>query len=363
MSSTPPLILAINPGSTSTRIGLFEGTKALVQQALQCAPEDLARCPCAAGQVPYRTGQVLEFLGGCGKKVSDCDAIAARGGPLRGVPGGVYRINAAMLADAASDEFIEHVSKIACIIAGNLARPAGIPAYVVDPDSTDEFNDISRVSGLKEMPRRPVAHALNLKCVARTFAAETGRPYERLNLITVQLGGGISIAIHSGGLMIDSVDSNGEGPFSAERSGGLRVDDLSRMVIESGKDFAEIRSHLTRRGGLASHLGTTDARLIEQRVADGDAEAESVVRAMAYAVSKHVCGLAAAVCGRVDGVLITGGMAHFALLTQWITERVSFLGPVKVYPDEKELDALADGALRVISGAERARTYPTGEFE
>lgn len=202
-----------------------------------------------------------------------------------------------------------------------------------------------------------------MKRTAREFARTLGRSYESLNLITANLGGGASIAVHHRGRMIDSVDANGDGPFSPERSGGLRADSLARMAVESGKDFAALRKLLTRQGGLVSHLGTNDARAIEKRIQDGDAHAKTVYEAMAYHVAKHICALAAAVSGQVDGVILTGGLARSAMFTEWVRRRVEFLGPVEVYPGEAEMAALREGVARVLAGEESARVYPTGEVE
>jgi len=362
---TTPIILVINPGSTSTRTALFQGECRLAEQELVCSPEQIVRCSRITDQIGFRTEQVGSFLGGIGRTISDCDAVAARGGPLRPVPSGVYRVNEAMLADARSDAFIEHASKIACIMADALCRErgVGVPCFIVDPVSTDEFAGISRISGLKELPRKSMVHALNMKRTARQFARKIGRPYESLNLITAHLGGGASIAVHEGGRMIDSVDANGDGPFSPERCGGLRADSLARMVAENGEDFSEIGKRITRQGGLMSHLGTTDAREVECRIGAGDKLAELVFEAMAYNVAKHICALSAVVSGRVDGVLLTGGLARSEMFCGWIRRRVEFLGPVELYPGEHEMIALREGVARALAGEEAIRIYPKGEVE
>lgn len=353
-----PLILVINPGSTSTRTALFRGAERLADSHLDCPASELAPCRTIADQVPLRRRHIDSFLAGLGPEARQLDGIAARGGPLRPVPGGVYPVNEAMLADARSDRFIEHVSKAACQIADSLSTETGAPAFVVDPISTDEYDPLARVSGLKELPRQSLTHALNMKAVARLFATEVGRPYTALNLVTAHLGGGCSIAVHRQGRMVDSVDANGEGPFSPERSGGLRVDSLARLMADGGLDFRSARSLLTRKGGLVSHCGTADAREVERRILAGEAEARLVYEALAYQVAKHICALAAAVAGQVDGVLLTGGLARSTMLTDWITARVGFLGAVRIFPGEREMEALAAGVLRVLAGEERARTYP-----
>ncbi len=355
-------ILVINPGSTSTRTAIFCDGECVAEQYLQCSREEIDACANVAEQVPMRAGQVSDFIAARSMKPGDFVAIAARGGPLRPVPGGVYRVNQAMLDDAVSDRFVEHVSKIACVIADQLAADADIPAFIVDPVSTDEYDPISRISGLKELPRKSLVHALNLKAVARVYAQGKGRAYQELNLITAQLGGGISIAVHKQGRMVDSVDANGEGPFSPERSGGLRVDSLARMVLDSGRDFSAIRAMLTRQGGLLSHLGTTDAREVIARMDNGDEEAGLVFRAMAYNIAKHICALSATVNGRVDAVILTGGLANARPLVDMVSERVGFLGEVVAIPGEHEMEALAAGVRRVLCGEEKPREYPGGEI-
>jgi butyrate kinase len=371
-----PVILVINPGSTSTRTALYDGMSVLAQKEIPCqvffGKQDLAACVTMSDQIGVRTQQVRAFLAGVGRTVSQCDAVAARGGPLRALPGGVYQINEAMLQDARSDKFVQHVSRLACIIAHDLCEGTGtpdatnrvggdVPCFVVDPVSTDEMADLARISGLKELPRQALTHALNMKRVARQFARTIGKTYESLNLITAHLGGGASIAVHQGGRMIDSVDANGDGPFSPERAGGLRADSLAGYVLESGKDFRTIQALLTRESGLKSHLGTTDAKAIEERVLAGDAKAKLVYEAMAYSVAKHICGLSAAVCGKLDGVILTGGLARSEMLVEWIRQRVQFLGPFSVYPGENEMAALAEGVARALSGEETVKVYPTGE--
>lgn len=350
-------ILVINPGSTSTKTAIFENGTLVAEEKLDCPAEELDKLKKVIDQVPMRTKHVEDFLKRLGINISTLDAIAARGGPLRPVAGGVYNVNEKMLADASSEEFIEHVSKIACVIAVKIGKSAGIPSFIVDPVSTDEYLPISRISGLREVPRKSMTHALNMKAVSRYYAHTIGKPYEELNLITVQLGGGCSVAIHDHGRMIDSLDANGEGPFSPERSGGLRVDDLARFVLDGKKDFREIRKKLAGGGGLMSLLGTADAREVEKRIANGDQEATLCYEAMAYSTAKSICALAASVNGKLDAVILTGGLAMSKVFTGWIVERVKFLCEVRIIPGEHEMRALAEGALRVLSGEEKAKTY------
>ncbi len=356
-------ILAVNPGSTSTRAALFEDGRERVAREVKCDPARLAAAARSCDQIPFRTEEVRRLLEECGIAVADLDAVAARGGPLAPVPGGTYRVNEAMLADALSDRFVDHVSRIACVIADRLARPAGVPAFVVDPVSVDEYAPAARVSGLPELPRRSLTHALNIRACAHRLAGELGRPLAELRLVIAHLGGGISVAAVSGGRMIDSADANGEGPMSPERSGGLRVDDLVDLCFSGTWTRDQLKRKLTRGAGLAGHLGTADAAEVERRAESGDAAAAGVFEAMCYQVSKHVAAMGAVLEGRVDAVILTGGLARSELAVGLIGARVGFLGPLTVYPGENEMEALRAGVERVLSGTERPRVYPGGEEE
>jgi len=356
-------VLAVNPGSRTTRVALFEAGREVLKREAPCPADELAAAKTTFDQAPFRLRTVEECLAEAGIDVRELAAIAARGGPLRPVPGGAYRVNEAMLADAESDGFTDHVSRLGCVIADRLARPGGVPAFVVDPVSVDEYDEISRVSGLPELPRRSLTHALNMKAVARRHADERGCSYEELNLIVAHLGGGVSIAVHSGGRMIDSVDANGEGPMSPERSGALRADDLVDLCCSGEHSRETLKRRLTREAGLLAHLGTADAVEIERRIAGGDEKARLVYEALAYGVSKHIAALSAAVAGKVDAVILTGGLARSDYLVDCVRRRVEFLGKVAVHPGEDEMRALCEGAERVLSGREKARVYPGGEEE
>lgn len=356
-------MLVINPGSTTTRVAVFAGGRELFSRELAARPEDLAAARTTLDQFPFRLKLVEEALAQAGLSAADLAAVVGRGAPLAPVPAGTYRVNAAMLADARSDRYVDHVSRLGCLIADELARPHGLPAFIADPVSVDEYEEVSRVSGLPGLPRRSLTHALNIKAAARRYAAEAGRPYLELNLVVAHLGGGISVAVHRGGRMIDSVDANGEGPMSPERSGSLRVDDLVDLCFSGRHDRAGLKRLLTRGAGLAGHLGTTDAVEIEKRIAAGDGQARLVYQAMAYMVAKHICGLAAAVSGHLDAVILTGGLSRSRFLVEYLKERVGFLGKVVVYPGENEMLALCQAAERVLAGGERPRVYPTGEEE
>lgn len=359
----PRRVLVINPGSTTTRAAVFEAGRETLAREITCDRAALAAAKTTLDQVPYRRRQVEEFLAGAGLAPRDFAAIAARGAPLAPVPAGAYRINAAMLADARSDRFIDHVSRTACVIAEGLARSAGIPAFIVDPVSVDEYAPLARVSGLPGLPRRSLTHALNIRAAAHRFAREAGRELKSLRLVVAHLGGGASLAAFCGGRMIDSVDANGEGPMSPERSGALRVDDLVDLCFSGQHDRAGLKKLLTRGAGLLAHLGTADAVEIERRIVAGDDRAKLAYEALGYQAAKHVGALAVAAGGTLDAIILTGGLARSDCLVKFISGRVGFLGRVLVYPGEDEMRALYEGAERVLSGAEKPRIYPTGEEE
>ncbi len=363
------LIIVINLGSTSTKVAIYENGRVLKSAAVPAgASVRSGKGDGAAGnmldELPERTRQVRTMLEEAGIKPGRLSAIAARGAPLAPVPAGTYRINAAMLEDCRSNRYAPHISRLAALIADEIGRPFSVPAFVVDPVSVDEFEPVARISGLAECPRVSLLHALNIRRVAMKYASEVGRPYRELNLIVAHMGGGCSVAVHSGGRMIDAVDANGEGPFSAERSGGLRTDSLVRLCFSGRfKDVAEAIGYLTRCAGAASHLGTADLREAEKRSDAGDGKAALILDAMAYQTAKHIAAMSAVVRGKVDAVLLTGGAAASKRITDAIASRVSFLGPVRIYPGEDEMAALYEGVERVLVGREKARVYPTGEFE
>jgi butyrate kinase len=356
-------VLVVNPGSTTTRVAVFAGGREVLSREVPARREDLAAARTTLDQLPVRLELVRECLAESGLGAGELDAVVARGAPLAPVPAGAYRVNPAMLADARSGRFVDHVSRLGCLIADELARPQGLPAFIVDPVSVDEYEAVPRVSGLPNLPRRSLTHALNIRAAAHRYAAESGRKLAELLLVVAHLGGGISIAAFHGGRMIDSVDANGEGPMSPERSGGLRVDDLVDLCFSGRYEREELKRMLTREAGLVAHLGTADAAEVERRIAGGDARARLAYEAMGYQVAKHIGALAAALCGRVDAVILTGGLARSEYLTGYVARRVGFLGDVIRYPGENEMLALYQGAERVLSGQEKARIYPTGEEE
>ncbi len=351
-------ILAINPGSTSTKIGVFADGREVLTENLSHSSAELAGFATISDQLPYRLTKIREFLKHNGLSVRDLAAVVARGGLLRPIMGGTYAVNAAMLDDLKSARYGAHAANLGAILADRLAAEAAIPAFIVDPPVVDELDDIARVTGLTEIKRRSIFHALNQKAIAKRFARGINRKYEDLNLIVAHLGGGISIGCHRRGRVVDVNNAlDGEGPFSPERAGTVQAAQFCDLVRERGLGKGEIAKLLAGKGGLVALLGTNDAREVEKRIKAGDKDAETVYGAMIYQIARYVAAAAVPVCGKVDHIVVTGGIAYSEYLTAKIKEYVAFIAPVTVIPGENELQALADGAFRVLTGEETAQEY------
>ena len=355
------LILVINPGSTSTKLALFEGERCLVYEAITHSPQELTSSARILDQLPWRLAAVRGWLASKLEQMSSdgeagrLDAIAVRGGLLRPLPSGTYLVDDEMISDLLDQSTQQHASNLAALIAAELTKEYGVEAYCTDPVSVDEMDDVARLTGLPELRRRSLSHALSLKSAAQRAAAELGMRYEEARLVVVHLGGGISVSAHRLGRMIDVNNANDQGPFSPERVGTLPLTGLLDLVKST--PLAELRKRFWGGGGLMALLGTNDALEVERRIASGDDWALLVYRAMAYQVCKEIGAMAAALGSRPDAVVITGGLAHSEMFVGWIRERVSFLGRVLVYPGGDEMAALAAGALRVMRGDGPARRY------
>ncbi len=353
----PKRILCINPGSTSTKLAVWEDRREIFRISLEHDAASLADYPNAAAQYGMRRAAVVDALAIAGIGLDTLHAIAARGAALPPpLEGGAYVIDDAMVDLLLNRPVIEHASNVAAPIAHDLGRSLGIPAYIYDSVAADERDPIARFSGLEELPRISLSHVLNMRAQAIAAAERLGRPYRDLTLIVTHLGGGISSSLHRDGRMIDNV-SEDEGPFSPERAGRVPRRWLIDLCFSGSLDHATLRRKLYGRGGLVSYLGTSSAVEVERRIAAGDLHAEEVYRAMALQIGKSIGELATVVAGRVDAIVLTGGIAHSTLLTGWIAERVSFLAPVMVLPGENELQSLAFGILRVLAREEPAKLY------
>ena len=358
-------LLVINPGSTSTKVALFEDEQPLFTETLRHSSQDIGAFPHILDQYQFRLDAILHFLRERNIPLDSLDALVARGGLLRPIPSGTYRVNERMLSDLRDpDKEREHASSLGGLLAFELAQKVGLPAFIVDPVCVDEFDELARISGLPEIERRSLSHALNLKAVARRAAADLGRSYPELNLVIAHLGGGISVTAHRRGRMIDVNQAlDGTGPFAPERAGGLPVGDVVRMCYSEapyqdvGLSYEDMFRKLAGKGGLVAHLGTNSAVEVERRIRTGDGQARLVYEAMAYQIAKEVGAMATVLKGRVDAIVITGGVAHSEMLLGWIEERVAWIAPLLIYPGEDEMLALVQGALRVLRGEEQAQEY------
>lgn len=343
-------VLVINPGATSTKLAVFEETEELLRLSLDHSAAELSPFACVADQMPWRRELILRALAEQGVSLSEMDAICGRGGLLKHIPSGTYRVNDAVIRDILHPPYGEHAANLGAYIAKELADPLGIPAYFVDPVCVDELNDLARISGLKGMERQSFFHALNHKSVARKAAVQLGRPYEELHLIVAHLGGGVSVAAHEKGRVTDNFNVKDDGSMGLDRGGALPVNAVVELCF-SGKSRAEVKSLLSAGAGVYSYLGTKDFREVERRAFDGDGEALTVFRALAYQLGKDIGAMAAVLRFRVDGIVLTGGMAYSQRFCEEIGGYVSAIAPILCFPGEEEMRALAEGALRALHGA------------
>ncbi len=355
-------LLAINPGSTSTKIGIFsaddDGALTLVaREAISHTTEELAAFGHLNDQLAYRTALVEKAVKEAGLDLGEIDGFVGRGGLVRSLESGVYRVDEAMLADLRAGLQGTHASNLGGQIAHALASSYGKDAYIADPVVVDELAPVARLSGHPALERRPLFHALNQKAIARRYAAEQGKRYEDVNVVVAHLGGGISVGAHQRGRVVDVNDAlDGDGPFSPERTGNLPSGQLVDLCFSGEHTHAEVKAMLVPRGGYVAYFGTNDAQQVA-RDAGTDPEKALVQDAMAYQVAKYVGAMAVALSGDVDAVLLTGGIAHGQAIVDAITRRVEFLAPVHVYPGEDELLALAGAAHRALTGEQEIRTY------
>ena len=347
-------IMAINPGATSTKLGLFCGERKMCEEVLPHDARALGRFKEVWAQFNLRVHTVRLWTN---PRVHALSAVVGRGGLFRPVRGGTYRVNERMLEDAQRNNQGEHASNMGCAMADVLAREYHCPAFVVDPVSVDEFESPARFSGHPIVQRRSLSHALNIHATAYRAARELGVPPLESSFVIAHLGSGISVAPVRNGRIIDVNDASSDGPFSPERSGGLPLQQLITLCFSETYSEAEVRSLVAGKGGLVAYLGTSSAVEVEERIRQGDSFAREVYEAMAYQISKEIGAMATVVRGHLSAIVLTGGLARSAQLTSWITDRVKFIARVIVLPGEDELQALAFGALRVLRGEEEALEY------
>ena len=352
-------ILVINPGSTSTKIAVYEEEKPILLRNITHTAEELAPFDAITEQQDFRRQLVLDEL-----KRSDIplefDAVIGRGGLVKPIAGGVYEINEQMIEDTLHGCVMHnHACNLGCLIAHEIAVTiSGCRAFIADPGVVDELSPLARISGSPLMPRICIWHALNQRAIARRYARGIGRKYEDLNLIICHLGGGISVAAHEHGRAIDTNNAlDGEGPFSPERAGSLPAADLIRLCYSGKYTEKQLLKRIAGQAGLTAHLGTNNMREILKRIKDGDEHAQLLVDAMLYHTAKQIAAEAAVLCGQIDAILLTGGMAHSDYIVSELRRRIGFLAPVYVFPGEDEMEALALNALAVLQGKRQAKVY------
>lgn len=348
----------INPGSTSTKLAVFEDENLVFDETLRHSTEELAGFEHIIDQKDFRKRMILDFLADKKVDIHSFDVIVGRGGLLKPIPGGTYAVTDALLADLKVGVQGEHASNLGGVLAREIGDEIGVPSYIVDPVVVDELTDVARLSGVPECPRVSIFHPLNQKAVARKYAKEQGKKYEDLNLIVCHLGGGVSCGIHDHGRIVDVYGAfNGDGGFSPERANGLPPLSLVKLCFCGKYNQQEVTKKIIGGAGFNAYLGTNDAREVFERIDRGDAYAKLVMDAFIYQLCKNIAANASVVKGRVDQILVTGGIAYQPKVIEAIRDRVDWIAPVTAYPGEEEMLALAQGALRVMRGEEKVKTY------
>lgn len=350
-------VLAINPGSTSTKVAVFRNGENVLQKNLSHASEELDQYKKIADQFEYRKNIILDWLKSEGYETSSLKAVVGRGGLLKPMPSGTYKVTDAMIEDLRIGVQGEHASNLGGILAKSIGDIEGIDSYIVDPVAVDEFENVARISGMPDIERRSLLHALNVKAVTHNVAKEMNKKVDELNLVVAHLGGGISIVPLKKGKMIDANNANEMGPFSPERVGSLPVGDIAKMCFAGDYTYGEMKKKMRGKGGLVAYLGTNDAREVEKIIKNGDEEAKLIYEAMAYQIGKEIGAMAVVLNGDVDAIVLTGGIAYSKTLTDYVKSMVGFIAPVILQPGEDEMRALNEGVLRVLSGEEEAKIY------
>lgn len=351
-------ILAVNPGSTSTKIALFDDEHKVMAQNIAHPPQELSSFQNVWEQQAYRQRTLISFMSENDLSLADCDIIVARGGTTRPIPGGIYDITSEMLADMKSGRYGTHPTNVGCHIAFELGKRYRKPVICVDPPVTDEMSSVAKYTGIPEIRRQSSFHALNQKATARKLAADLGKSYSDINAIICHLGGGISVGAHLCGRVVDVNNAlNGDGPFSPERAGSIPTASLVELCFSGEYEKGAILKKLTGQGGLTAHLGTADCLEIIKRIRSGDQIAAEVLDAMCYQIAKEVGAMAAALCGKIDGIGLTGSLAHAEYIVSKLKKHISFIAPVYLYRGENEMEAMAAGALRYLRKEEESKNY------
>lgn len=349
--------LIINPGSTSTKLALYEDKEKVVQENVEHDAAQMQQFDSIADQIPFRMGIIRDFMARNSIQEKDLSAVMGRGGLVFGLKTGGYEVNDDLCEALVNDRLSQpHASNLGGLLARELARPLGIPAYIYDAVTGGELTEVAKITGIRDIERRSFCHVLNSRAMAIRYAQENGLDYNKLNLIVAHLGGGISASVHAQGRIIDSIGDD-DGQFSPERSGSVPSLELIRLCFSGDYTKADMVKKVRGKGGLFAHLGTSDCRVIEKMIKDGDQHADLVFQAQAYQIAKGIGLLSIVLKGKCDAIILTGGVARSQMLTDRIKEYVSFIASVAVLPGENEMEALALGGLRLLSGEEPARQY------
>lgn len=351
-------LLIINPGSTSTKIGVYEDETPILVETLRHSSDEINAYASIFDQYQFRKDVILKVLKDKNFDINTLNAVVGRGGLLKPIESGTYEIGETMLNDLKTGVQGQHASNLGGIIANEIAKSLNIPAFIVDPVVVDELQDLARVSGMPEIQRISIFHALNQKAVAKRYAKEIGKKYEDLNLIIVHMGGGVTVGAHKAGKVIDVNNGlDGEGAFSPERSGGLPVGDLVKLCYSGKYTIEEMKKKITGKGGMVAYLNTNDFIEIEKKALAGEKDYKIIFDAFIYQVAKEIGMSAAVLSGKVDAIILTGGIAYSKPVDAGIKEMVNFIAPIIIYAGEDELLALAQGGLRVLNGEEKAKAY------
>jgi butyrate kinase len=351
-------LLILNPGSTSTKIGVYDDEEQILEETLRHSSEEIEKFDTIYDQFEFRKEVILKVLKDKNFDINTLDGVVGRGGLLKSIEGGTYKVNEVMLEDLKVGVQGQHASNLGGIIANEIGKSLNVPAFIVDPVVVDEMQDEARISGIPEIERKSIFHALNQKAVAKRYAKENNKKYNEINLIVTHMGGGVSVGAHKAGRVVDVNNAlDGEGPFSPERSGGLPIGDLMKLCYSGKYTLEEMQKKISGKGGVVAYLETNDFRALEAKAASGEEKAKLIFDAFVFQVSKEIGKCAAVLCGKVDAILLTGGIAYSKVVTATIKDMIGFIAPVVIYPGEDELLALAQGGLRVLKGEEQGKEY------
>ncbi|AUM97210.1 TPA: butyrate kinase [Clostridium botulinum] len=351
------LILVINPGSTSTKIALFNKKNPIITDNLFHSLEEINKYDSIYEQKGMREKIIMEWLEEKGVDLNRLVAIVGRGGLLRPMPGGTYKVTKKMMEDLKIGYQGQHASNLGGIIAYDISEKLNIPSFIVDPVAVDEILEAARISGMPEIKRRSLVHALNIKAVTRKVCNKIDKDFLNSSFVVAHLGGGISVCPIKNGKILDVNNANEEGPFSPERTGSLPVGDLIKIAYSSKYTYKELKKKIMGKGGLIAYLDTNDGRVVERIIEEGNEKAELILEAMAYQIAKEIGAMATVLKGNVDAIILTGGLAYNKRLTTWIKERVEFISPIELVPGEEEMLALVEGAIRILNKEESAKIY------